>query len=207
MSPDIFERNVPGMTERLTRACVGIAGCGGLGSNVAVALVRAGVGHLVIADDDHVVASNLNRQHFFIRDIGKEKAPALAEYLLAINPEIGLHVETRRITPQNLSDIFGHVDILVEAVDRGETKQWMIHEWHRLYPEKPLIVGNGIAGYGQTGTLRIERMGTIYFCGDMTTDQTMGLAAPRVLIAAAMQANLAVELLMEGGHNDHHQQP
>jgi len=196
---DIFERNVPGMTERLGRTSVGIAGCGGMGSNVAVALVRAGVGHLVLADDDCVVPSNLNRQHYFIRDIGKQKVHALAEHLLAINPHARLDVEPRRITPDNLSAVFGRVDILVEAVDRAETKQWLIRCWHREYPEKPLIIGNGIAGYGHSERIRIERMGTLYFCGDMTTEQDMGLAGPRVLIVAAMQANLVLELLMEGG--------
>lgn len=204
MSIEIFKRNVPGMTEVLGKACIGIAGCGGLGSNVAVALVRAGVGHLILVDFDHVEASNLNRQHYFTGDIGKDKVSALAEHLRAINPVVELDVLATEVTLENVGDIFGQVDILVEAFDQAETKQWLIKHWSRLFPQKPLILGNGLAGYGESESLRVVRTGNLIFCGDMMSDMSIGLAAPRVMIVAAMQANIVVELLMEGIDSDHH---
>ncbi len=84
MQSSLFQRNVPGSTEILNASCVGIAGCGGLGSNAAVALTRAGVGRLILADLDIVELSNLNRQYFFQDDVGQFKAEALAEHLKAI---------------------------------------------------------------------------------------------------------------------------
>ena len=86
----IFDRNVPGTTEKLAVVTVGIAGCGGLGSNAAVALARAGVGRLILVDHDRVELSNLNRQHYFQSDIGKAKVEALGLHLRAINPAIAL---------------------------------------------------------------------------------------------------------------------
>ena len=193
---EIFDRNVPGMTECLTRAVVGIAGCGGLGSNVAMLLVRAGVGRLVLADFDQVEASNLNRQHYFQDDIGKDKTAALAEHLRAINPDVELQLAQEKVTLDNLAKIFGDVDIMVEAFDRAEEKQWLIQEWNRLYPGKFLVIGNGISGYGDSESMQVIRAGKRVFCGDMQTDMSIGLAAPRVMLAASMQANVVIELLM-----------
>jgi len=198
MMTNIFKRNVQGMTRKLSRACIGIAGCGGLGSNVAVMLVRAGVSNLVLADFDHVEASNLNRQHYFIEDIGRRKVQALADHLRGINPAVELDLVIEKVTAGNVKDIFHDVDILVEAFDRAESKQWLIQRWNRIFPEKPLIVGNGLAGYGNTDNLQVIKTGKLVFCGDMQSDLSVGLAAPRVLIVAGMQANAVIEILMEG---------
>src|SRR5512133_1850392 len=97
--PDIFARNVPGTTELLQHCSVGIAGCGGLGSNAAVALARAGVGTLIIADHDVVEASNLNRQHYFVQDIGLKKIDALSAHLKNINPDIEIFGFDVLLTP------------------------------------------------------------------------------------------------------------
>ncbi|MBN1880435.1 sulfur carrier protein ThiS adenylyltransferase ThiF [bacterium] len=198
MNTGIFSRNVPGTTERLQGVCVGIAGCGGLGSNVAVALTRAGVGRLILADMDRVEASNLNRQHFFLSDIGRFKTDALAAHLRAINPEIGIDMHANEVTPDNMAGIFGQADILVEAFDRAEAKAWLIRRWHKLFPDRPMVAANGLSGYGASGTLHLEQFGKLVLCGDMTTDMAMGLAAPRVLMVAAMQANAVIELVMDG---------
>ena len=195
----IFARNVPGMTARLARCSVGIAGCGGLGSNVAVALTRAGVGHLILADFDKVEPSNLNRQSFFHRDIGRSKVEAIADQLRAIHPAIFLDLFDREVTPDNTAEIFGGADLLVEAFDDATAKVRLIEAWTKAFPDRPIVCGNGLAGYGRTEELKVVRTGRIVFCGDMESDMAMGLSAPRVLAVAAMQANLAVELLMEGG--------
>jgi sulfur carrier protein ThiS adenylyltransferase len=198
MNQDIFERNVPGLTERLKGCCIGIAGCGGLGSNVAVALTRAGIGKLILADFDRVEPSNLNRQHFFLSDIGKYKADALGHHLRAINPSVHLDIQNVRLSPDNLKTQFQNADMLVEAFDLADSKSWLIRSWCRCFPDRYIIAGNGVAGYGASGKLHIEQAGRIIFCGDMQTDMDIGLSAPRVLLVAAMQANAVLELIMEG---------
>ena len=193
---NIFTRNVPGTTEILQKRIVGIAGCGGLGSNAAVALVRAGIGKLILADFDIVEVSNLNRQYYFQADIGEIKVEALARHLKAINPEIDLDLHKIELTPENISLIFRDADLLIEAFDRAESKQWLIEAWCRAFPEKPIIVGSGLSGLGNSNSLKVQQAGNIYFCGDGETDMSMGLCSPRVAIAANMQANTAIEILV-----------
>lgn len=196
MTSPIFARNVPGMTERLARAAVGVAGCGGLGSNAAVALVRAGIGRLILADADRVEASNLNRQHFFQRDIGRLKVEALADHLQAIHPAVALDLRAIELTPANAAEVFGDAEILIEAFDRAEAKRWLIESWCRAYPGRPIVVASGLAGLGRTASIAVRSAGRIHFCGDGESDMSAGLCAARVAIVAAMQANVAIELLM-----------
>jgi sulfur carrier protein ThiS adenylyltransferase len=195
---DIFSRNVPGTTEILQKSCIGIAGCGGLGSNAAVSLVRAGVGTLILIDFDVVEASNLNRQFFFQSDIGKKKVEALSFYLKAINPDVNLITHNCEITPQNVADLFGSADLLIEAFDRAERKKWLIESWCRAYPNKPIVCGNGLSSFGKSEDLKVTKIGNIYFCGDGKTDMTMGLCSARVAIASNMEANTAIEILVKG---------
>jgi sulfur carrier protein ThiS adenylyltransferase len=192
----IFERNVPGSTEMLQKATIGIAGCGGLGSNAAVALARAGVGKLILADPDRVELSNLNRQHYFQSDIGKVKVEALAGHLKAINPDIVLVLHELELTPDNAPEIFGEADLLVEAFDRAESKRWLIETWCRAFPDRPIVCGSGLSGAGNTNTLRVHSAGCIHFCGDEESDMSLGLCAARVGTVANMQANVAIELLL-----------
>jgi sulfur carrier protein ThiS adenylyltransferase len=193
----IFERNVPGTTERLRGTTVGIAGCGGLGSNAAVALARAGVGRLILADPDRVEISNLNRQHYFRSDVGRVKVEALAEHLRAINPEIELVLHELELIPRNAPEVFGQADILIEAFDRAESKRWLIETWCRAFPDRPIVCGSGLSGIGKTNELRVHSAGQIYICGDEESDMSMGLCAARVGAVANMQANVAIELLMK----------
>jgi len=192
----IFERNVPGTTERLQMATVGIAGCGGLGSNAAASLARAGVGRLILVDHDRVELSNLNRQHYFQTDVGKAKVEALAGHLRAINPDIDLVLHDLELTPQNTPEIFAEAEILIEAFDRAELKRWLIEAWCTAFPDRPIVCGSGLSGIGNTNALRVHSAGRIHFCGDEESDMSLGLCAARVGIVANMQANVAIELLM-----------
>ena len=193
----LFARNVPGTTERLAALTIGVAGCGGLGSNVAVSLVRAGVGHLVIADYDVVELSNLNRQHYFQHDVGKRKVDALAHHLWAINPDVELTVHDLELTPEHVEPLFGGVDLMIEAFDQAESKRWLIDAWCACRPDVPLVCANGLAGYGKTD-LAVTHVGNVHFCGDGRTDMTIGLCSARVALVANMQANLAIQLLLNG---------
>jgi hypothetical protein len=102
----IFERNVPKVRGILAKRTAAIAGCGGLGSNAAVALARAGIGNLVIADPDIVELSNLNRQYYFLDDVGKRKTDALTSHLLNINPVLKVESHFIELTKENVYELF-----------------------------------------------------------------------------------------------------
>ena len=191
----IFDRNVPGMTEKLAVATVGIAGCGGLGSNAAVALTRAGVGRLILVDHDRVELSNLNRQHYFQSDIGNVKVEALAKHLKSINPAIALELHDIELKPEGVEKIFAEADILIEAFDRAENKRWLIETWCKTYPDRHIVCGSGLSGCGSSDTLKVHSAGYIHMCGDEETDMSLGLCAARIGIVANMQANVAIEIL------------
>ena len=193
----LFLRNPAEITKILENSCIGIAGCGGLGSNAAIALVRAGIGKLLIADFDVVELSNLNRQSFFLEDVGKKKAIALEHHLKRINPNIVIKVFQEKITKLNAIQIFGDANLLIEAFDKAEYKQMLIDCWSTKFPEKPIICGNGIAGYGKTDLLKVTKTGNIYFCGDGISTINLGLCSARVSIVANMQANVAIQVLMK----------
>ncbi|MBW6514997.1 MAG: sulfur carrier protein ThiS adenylyltransferase ThiF [Candidatus Cloacimonetes bacterium] len=194
---DLFLRNVPKMREKLKANKVGIAGCGGLGTNIAVSLVRAGIGEILLADFDKVELSNLNRQYFFLDDIGKMKTEALKEIIQRINPEVKITTINEELTPQNVVEIFSDIDVMVEAFDLADRKYWLIDSWSRHHKEIPLVCGSGVAGYGKSNELKMVRIGNLYVCGDQRSDMKDGLCSARVALVANMQANTVIEIIMQ----------
>lgn len=199
---DIFGRNVPGTTAILQQRTVAVAGCGGLGSNAAVALTRAGIGRLILIDHDVVEPSNLNRQHYFLDDLGQLKVDALAGHLRRIQPTIDLDLRPRQLAPADVAGL-GAADLLLEAFDRAEAKRWLIEAWCAAFPGRWLIGASGLSGLGRTEQIQVRRSGRLIMCGDFASDMAEGLCAARVAMVAAMQANLAVECLV--GDHDHRQ--
>ena len=197
---DVFmaARHTPVVHERLKRATVGIAGCGGLGSNAATALARVGVGCLILVDFDVVEPSNLNRQAYFIDQIGMPKVEALRANLLRINPAVQVVIHNCLLTPMNIDALLGKADVIIEAFDRVDQKSMLGETCAGLLPDKPLIMGLGMAGYGSNTLLHTRVAGNLYVCGDECSEAQpgMGLMAPRVTIVAAMQANQALEIIL-----------
>jgi sulfur carrier protein ThiS adenylyltransferase len=193
---ELYKKNVPGSMQILEKATVGIAGCGGLGSNAAVALVRAGVGKLILADFDTVEESNLNRQYFFQSDIGRNKTEALAHHCLAINPLVQFTLVKNQFSAGDVPDIFKNADLLIEAFDCAESKSWLIEAWCRAFPDRHIVSASGLSGIGNTEALKVRHAGTIHVVGDGESDMSMGLCSARVAIAANMEANIAIELLL-----------
>lgn len=181
----------------LESARVGIAGAGGLGSNAAMLLVRAGVKNLTIADFDTVAASNLNRQFFFRRQIGRLKVDALAANLRRIEPDLRLTLHAARLTPDTARAAFAGCDAVIEAFDTAEAKKMLLDA---LLPAgRPVVAAAGLAGWGRSNDIRVRRIGrNLVMVGDQTRDVRDGLApvGVRVVIAAAMQANCVVSLLL-----------
>ncbi len=195
---EYFKKRDLAVLDVLSRSVVGVAGAGGLGSNAAAALARAGVGRLIIADFDRLEAPDLNRQYYFVDQIGRLKVEALAENLRRMNPFSRYDVHAVRVEPSNLGTLFGEADLLIEAFDAADQKQMLVEAWLRLFAERPIIVGSGLAGYGGNNALRQRELGRLYVIGDEESecDACSAPMGPRVGAVAAMQANLAVELLV-----------
>ena len=192
-------RHTPGVHAKLNVAVVGIAGLGGLGSSIAVALARVGVGTLVVADFDVVEPSNLNRQQYFIDQIGQSKTEALVSNLKRINPYVEVEAHILKLTPETIFPLFGKVDVMIEAFDRADQKAMLLQAFTAGRPDVPFIGASGMAGYASGETMGVKQLGkTIYVVGDLETGARpgCGLMAPRVGIAAHMQANLALRLIV-----------
>ncbi|HCT29410.1 MAG TPA: hypothetical protein DIW31_01435 [Bacteroidales bacterium] len=178
---------------------VGIAGAGGLGSNVAMALTRVGIGKLIIADFDVVSESNLNRQFYFSDQIGRVKVETLKENLNRINPDVKIEIHNLKLDADNLLSTFANVDVMVEAFDKADCKQIIVEAFQISKPSTPLILGNGMAGWGKSNEMRVQQYGNLYICGDNVAEigPEMPPMAPRVLICAAMQANTVMSILLQ----------
>jgi len=193
-------RHTPGVHARIKEACVGIAGVGGLGSAVAVALTRLGIGRLIIADFDIVEPSNLNRQQYFLDQIGLAKVLALRDTLTRINPHVQVTACPLRLTPDNLAEIFTPVQVLVEAFDLADQKAMLVEAFAARFPDKPVVAGSGMAGCGPANTIETRHCGRkLFVCGDGMTAAApgIGLMAPRVGIVAHHQANTVLRLLLD----------
>lgn len=187
----------PAQKSILERAKVGVAGLGGLGSNVLCHLVRAGVSRFVAADFDVVSASNLNRQFFFADQIGMKKTDALAENLRRIDPDLELDFRDLKLTAENLPGLFADCDIVVEAFDKAEAKTMLIGALAKT--RIPVVAASGLAGFGNSNAIRLHKAGTnLYLVGDLASGISPELApaSPRVGIAAAMEANTVIALLL-----------
>ena len=193
------ERHSPETQKLLSAGNVAIAGLGGLGSNVAYALARIGVGHLHLIDFDVVDITNLNRQQYFMEHIGMYKTDALKSLLLKINPYLDIRTDCVKVTDDNLQELFADATIVCEAFDNPEAKAMLVNGILEHFPEKKLVSATGMAGYGSSNTIITKRiMKNFYLCGDGVTEPTYGhrLMAPRVAICAAHEANMITRLIL-----------
>jgi sulfur carrier protein ThiS adenylyltransferase len=184
--------------EKLKTRSAAIAGAGGLGSNCAAALVRVGIGRLVICDFDRVEESNMNRQFYFRDQIGQPKVEALKTNLLRINPLLILEIHQVRLNSENIPELFSGVDVLFEAFDQADQKEMIIESALTSWPERPIIIGSGMAGFGDSNSIRMRSSGNLYICGDETAEigSEMPPLAPRVGMVANMMANVGIDLML-----------
>lgn len=176
---------------------VGIAGCGGLGSNCASNLVRCGFTRLKIVDFDIVEESNLNRQFFFFDQVGMPKVEALAANLKRINPEIRIEAVRRRIDSKNPERIFLDCDIVAECLDRAEDKSMLASSF--ADKQKFIVMASGVAGVGASDNIKIRRIGkNMVIVGDFKTDvKETSAFSPRVNVAAAKQADVILDYALK----------
>jgi sulfur carrier protein ThiS adenylyltransferase len=192
-------RHTPGIHQRIKKSVVGIAGLGGLGSAVAIALARIGVGRLILVDFDVVEPSNLNRQQYFIHQIGMPKVDALQENLSKINPYVRVHTYNEKLDRKNVERIFKEAEVVVEAFDRADEKAMLINMVSAKMPDKYIVAASGVAGYGENNEIKTVRFSSkIFIVGDHKTaaQPGVGLMAPRVGIVAHHQANTVLRILL-----------
>ena len=183
---------------KFTGAAVAICGLGGLGSNIAVALARAGVGKLILIDFDKVDISNLHRQQYQADQIGLYKTEALTENLKRIAPYAEIISYTGRITEDNFQKLLQDADIICEAFDDAEAKALLVNGVLEQLHTKYLIAASGMAGLGSANSIKTRRvMERFYLCGDGVSDvaDDIGLVAPRVMLCAAHQAQMVLRIL------------
>ena len=195
---EIFARNPRGVGEILSRARVCILGAGGLGSNVAIMLTRAGVCEFFLVDFDIVEASNLNRQHYFLKDLGSPKIKALKEQILGINPYAKVQILNEKITSENVREILKNERIICECFDGAENKA-MIANLSAEYKDKIFVCASGMAGLGGANSIQTRKFGAnLYLCGDSASGAGLenGLISPRVMLCAAHQANAVINLIL-----------
>lgn len=192
-------RHTPKVHEKVKKAKVGIAGLGGLGSNIAAALARLGVGHLVLVDFDVVEPSNLNRQSYFISHLGMKKTDALADEIRQINPFISVQTVCQRIDSGNAKEIFHDCQIICEAFDNPKAKAELINTVLEEMPDVNIVSASGMAGYFSSNSIKTNRrFSRLYVCGDMEHEakQGCGLMSPRVMICAGHEANMILRLIL-----------
>jgi len=197
----LCSRHSPEVHNKICGAKIGIAGLGGLGSNIAAMLVRAGVSDIIIADFDVVDISNINRQNYFLEQMGHAKTDATEETLRRINPYITIEKHSVKLDPSNIPEVFGRCDIVCEAFDVPSGKAMLINTILEKCPGIKVISGSGMAGFGRSNEIRTERLFTdLYMCGDGIDmeDADGGLMSPRVNICAGHMANAVISLLMKG---------
>ena len=196
----LCNRHSTAVQKKLDKAKVAVAGLGGLGSNIAVSLARIGVGHLHLLDFDEVDLTNLNRQYYFTRHIGMKKTEALKEILLDINPYLKYQTDCGKVKGEDIPQLFEKDEYICEAFDRAEEKAMLVNGIREYFPDKVLVAGNGMAGYGKSNEIQTRKVGkNFYICGDGTSESVpgRGLMAPRVALCAAHQANLITKLIIE----------
>lgn len=186
------------LQNKISAARVAVCGLGGLGSNIAIALARAGVGHLHLIDFDRVDLTNLNRQQYAVGQLGQYKTDALRETLSLVSPYCDVTCDTVRVTDENLPDLLKAEDYICEAFDRAEAKAMLVSGVLEHFPEKYLVAASGLAGLGSANTIQTRRVSQrFYLCGDGTSDSSvgLGLVASRVLVCAAHEANMILRLI------------
>ena len=192
------ERHGSGLQQKISSATVAVCGLGGLGSNIAIALARVGVGKLILIDFDRVDITNLHRQQYKANQIGLYKTEALAENLLEIAPYVKTQTFTEMITEDNFANLLKEADVICEAFDNAEAKAMLVNGILEQLPECYLVAASGMAGMGTPNTIQTRKiMKKFYLCGDEVSDvaDAIGLVAPRVMLCAAHQAHTVLRIL------------
>ncbi|MEE0988322.1 thiamine biosynthesis protein ThiF [Kandleria vitulina] len=184
--------------EQFSNATVAICGLGGLGSHIAIALARAGVGKLILIDFDQVDMTNLHRQCYKVNQIGCNKTEALLENILEVAPYIDIEAINEKITEDNIVSLLKDADIVCEAFDDPSCKAMLVNGVLEKLPDCYVVAASGMAGMGSPNLIKTRKLtNRFYLCGDEVSDvkNTMGLVSSRVMLCAAHQAHTILRIL------------
>lgn len=188
------------LQRKLDRSVVAICGLGGLGSNIAIALTRAGVGKLILTDYDKVDITNIHRQQYYADQIGMYKTEAIKDNLKRINPYMELELHNLKISEDNIEELLGQADIICEAFDKADQKAMLVNFVLEHFPEKYLVAGSGMAGLDSVNLIQTREI-TKHFiiCGDGNSDvNTSGsLVASRVMACASHEAHAVIQIISQ----------
>ena len=186
---------------KISSATVAICGLGGLGSNIAMLLARAGIGKIILIDFDKVDVSNLNRQQYKVNQVGQYKAEALAKNIKEIMPCIQLEIHVEKLSDLNIIQLLHQADIVCEALDQAQTKAWLVNTVLEKMPNKYVVAASGMAGFNNPNTIQTKVITDhFYLCGDRSSDLGLGLISSRVMICAAHQAHAVLHILQTQDH-------
>jgi len=202
MTIEAFRKNLAGKMgednlKKVRSAKVGIAGAGGLGSNCALNLIRVGFENLTIVDFDRVEAANLDRQFYFLDQVGMDKVEALKINLLRINSGLNLNIIKKKIEKDNVRDIFAGCDVVAECLDTAVCKKMLLEEL--LLMKKFVVAVSGLGGIGSSDDIRIHKiMDKLIMIGDLASDICSKPAlSPRVNVASAKQADCILDYVLK----------
>ena len=194
------ERHGMAFQEKISSTTVAVCGLGGLGSNIAIALARAGIGKLILIDFDKVDISNLHRQQYKPCQIGMHKTEALQDILKEIHPYLETEIHTVRITEENAKKFLEDCDIICEAFDNAECKAMLTNFVLEKMPDKYIVAASGMAGLASSNTIHARKVSKrFYLCGDEVSDASdgIGLVSTRVMLCAAHQAHTVLRIIAE----------
>lgn len=184
--------------KKISSSTVAICGLGGLGSNIAIALARAGIGKLILIDFDKVDISNLHRQQYKVNQIGMSKAEALQKNLEEINPYLETEIHSVCIDENNVKYLLLNADVICEAFDNAECKAMLINNVLEKMPDKYIVAASGMAGLGSANEIHTRKITSgFYLCGDEKSDvaDDIGLVSSRVMLCAAHQAHAVLRII------------
>ena len=192
------DRHGEDLQNKISSTTVGICGLGGLGSNIAIALARAGIGKLILIDFDKVDITNLHRQQYKASQVGMYKTEAIRENLTEINPYLETEIQTVCVTEENAKELLKDCDIICEAFDNAEYKAMLTNLVLEEMPDKYLVAASGMAGMGSANSIHTRKVTKrFYLCGDEISDASdgIGLVSSRVMLCAAHQAHMVLRLI------------
>ncbi|MBQ5319064.1 MAG: sulfur carrier protein ThiS adenylyltransferase ThiF [Oscillospiraceae bacterium] len=193
------QRHGADLQRKFSSACVAVCGLGGLGSNAAISLARAGVGTLHLIDFDKVDISNLHRQQYNISQLGMYKTEAMKQTLADIAPYCNIITHALKLTEENLP-LIADCDIVCECFDNAECKAMLVNGVAEHYPEKYIVAASGMSGLHTGNSIQTKRLGKrLYICGDGASDVADDgtLFASRVMLCAAHQANTVLRIIAD----------
>ena len=184
---------------KLQASTVAVCGLGGLGSNIAISLARAGVGKLILVDFDCVDVTNLHRQQYKANQVGLPKPEALLANLQEVAPYTEYETHFEKVSAENVSALLANADVICEAFDNAEAKAMLVNTVLETLPSKYLVAASGMAGFDCGNSIRTRKItDKFYLSGDGVSDVNggIGLVAPRVMLCAAHQALTAIRLIL-----------